>query len=95
MQISWNFQNACCKLKIKPGRENSVWIFHDFNYEKNYDGLKELILSMSELEPEVLETFQKIFRSQGDLELNISWPSNFVENFFMAKTIIFTIIFNK
>ena len=47
-----------------------MWIFHDFN-EKNYDGLRELILSMSELEPEVLDTSQKIFCSQGDLELNI------------------------
>lgn len=37
--------------------------------------------------------FKKYFVAQGTIKLNISWPSNFVEKYFMAQAINFSFFF--
>ena len=37
--------------------------------------------------------FKKIFLAQGTIDLNISWPSNFLWKYFMAPPINFSFLF--
>ena len=37
--------------------------------------------------------FQKFFKAQETIDLNISWPSNFFEKYFMAPPINFSSLF--
>ena len=40
MQISLNFTNSSCNIKIRRLEQNYVWLFYYFNFEMNYDALK-------------------------------------------------------
>ena len=51
------------------------------------------VLSMQEGGRRVLQIFQKNFVSQENIELNISWPCNFFEKYFMAPPINFSFLF--
>ena len=37
-QISLNFKTSCCKSEV--WEQNFVWLFHYFNFKRNYDVLK-------------------------------------------------------
>ena len=39
-QISLNFKTSCCNLKIRSLEPNCVWLFHHFNFKRNYDLLR-------------------------------------------------------
>ena len=39
-QIPLNFKTSCCNLKSDVWEQNCVWLFHYFNFERNYDVLK-------------------------------------------------------
>ena len=60
----------------------------------NFQFLRECILSMQEGRGRrILQIFPKKFRIPGDIDLNISWPSNFFRKYFMAPPINFSFLF--
>ena len=42
---------------------------------------------------EILQIFRKKFAAHDAVDLNISWPSNFFEKYFMAAPINFSFLF--
>ena len=51
-------------------------------------------LSMQEKDGRLYNFFKKHFVAQETMDLNIPWPSNFFEKYFMAPPINFSCLFN-
>ena len=40
-QVLLNFKTSCCNLKLSDLGAICVWLFYYFNFERNYDALKD------------------------------------------------------